>query len=218
MALRRLPDDQTSAPRANLCRMVRHLAVLAFLLAACSDDPHSAGSPLGPSTASHVTEGANTLRATRAETLDCRRPIGELEAPGERYEIIGGAVALVTSASSPIALQTSATKADPAKRLFAKTGLLVKTGAKSELIVPPEWADQLSVGWGNTDAGQPSQHLVVGPCDSGAAWIAFPGGYFISDPACVDLIVRVADKDRHRSIGVGAPCPGQRQPPEPTED
>lgn len=199
--------------------MVRVLAALSLLLFACSDRTNGANASSGAGTSTEVAGRRGSADIPRATALDCRDPIGALEAPGEGYEVIAGAVAIVTSDSSPVALQTSASGSlDPARRLFAKTGLLVRTGVEFELLVPPEWVDRLSFGWGNTGRRRPSPHLVVGPCDGDTDWIAFPGGYSVSGPACVDLIVRAAGEEHRRSVGVGAPCVGQHEPPEPTDD
>jgi hypothetical protein len=132
--------------------------------------------------------------------------------------VIGDAVALVTSTTSETALQTSASgDPDPSQRLYAKNGLLVRTNMRSEFIVPPAWHDRLSFRWGNAGPREATEHLVVGPCDGPADWIAFPGGYLVSDPACVDFIVRAGNGDHRVTVGVGAPCDGQRPPPEPTD-
>jgi hypothetical protein len=155
--------------------------------------------------------------ASASVTLDCRDPIGELTEPPADYEVIGDAVALLTSSSHPTALQTGLNDgSDRPLRLFAKTGLLVRTGVESEIIVPEEWADRVLVGWGNTERKQRSTHLDIGPCAGRTPWIAFPGGYYVSDPSCVEIVVRTASQDHRVTVGVGAPCPGQSPPPEPT--
>jgi hypothetical protein len=61
-----------------------------------------------------------------------------------------GVVALPTSDNMKAALQTRVSgEADPAARLFAKTGLVIRVDAAMELIVPGEVADRLSIGWGS---------------------------------------------------------------------
>ena len=172
-----------------------------------------------PSSAPTTTVAPATTGADPggAEVLDCKDPIGASSAPDEGFAAIGDAVALQTAASSPVALQTSVSgEPDPAYGLFAKTGLLVRTGVMSELIVPPEWLGKVAVAWGNTGSDRPSGRLIVGPCPGTAAWIAFPGGYYVNQPACIDLIVRRDGTDHHVAVGVGSPCPGQQPPPEPS--
>jgi hypothetical protein len=187
-----------------------------LLLSACSSDGQRRTAEPASTAANRQT--TVTTEAVGSLALDCRDPIAEMPAPPTGYEVIGDAVALVTSATSDTALQTSTSgEPNPSQRLFAKNGLLVRTNVRSELIVPPAWHDRLSFQWGNAGPRQATEHLVVGQCDGGANWIAFPGGYLVSDPACVDFIVRAGDGDHRVTVGVGAPCEGQRPPPEPTD-
>jgi hypothetical protein len=186
------------------------------MLSACSDggSPRAADSEATES----VPQTHVTAQALDSRLLDCRDPISEMNKPPDGFEVIGDAIALVTSATSETALQTSETgDADPSQRLFAKNGLLLRTRTQSELIVPSGWRDRLSFHWGNAGSQESTEHLVAGPCDGEASWIAFPGGYLVADPACVDFIVRTTDGDHRVTVGVGAPCDGQRPPPEPTD-
>jgi hypothetical protein len=133
------------------------------------------------------------------------------------YDVIGHAVALLTSRSSRTALQTGATPgADPSVRLFAKNGLLVRTGVKSELIVAPRSPGKVTFMWGNNGVRPTTRHLVMS-CPGDGGWIVFPGGYYLAKPACVDLIVRTGGIDHRISVGVGTACAGQRPPPQPTD-
>lgn len=157
-------------------------------------------------------------RAADSVTLDCRNPVAEMVAPESGYEVIGDAVAIVTSTTSKAALQTRAAgNSNPPQRLFAKNGLLVRSNTRSEFIVPKAWHKRLSFRWGNAGPQQASEHFVVGPCNGATEWMAFPGGYFVPDTACVQFIVRTSDGEHPVSVGVGAPCAGQVPPAEPTE-
>ena len=72
--------------------------------------------------------------------------------------------------------------------------------------------------WGNTDHdGIARRSFKLKPCAGPAKWLVFPGGYLLTEPACIDLVVRVTDHDTHVRVGVGASCPGQRPPPEPSD-
>jgi hypothetical protein len=46
-------------------------------------------------------------------------------------------------------------------------------------------------------------------------WLVYPGGYSVSQAACVSLIVRTGQTEQTVQIGVGASCPGQAPPPPP---
>ncbi len=128
-----------------------------------------------------------------------------------------GTVALPT-APRAAALQTAPSgDSNPAIRLFAKTGLVVKAGAKIELEVPKNARAQFAIGWG----GAPSTPawLVRIDCPGDAArsgWHAYVGGYWLPKPACVPIIVRVDGQEQLVHLGLGTPCSGQRPPEGPS--
>jgi hypothetical protein len=143
-------------------------------------------------------------------TLECGDKIFSLDAPQEGEDVVGEGVALQTSLSTTAAFQTSRTSdSNPALRLFAKTGLDVRTGVASELIVPDRWVGHLAFIWGGTP---PTSRLVVGPCSGGSNWSVFAGGYLTSEVGCFDFIVRTNNIDHTVSVGAGSPCPGQMAP------
>ena len=72
-----------------------------------------------------------------------------------------------------------------------------------EIAVPREWRDRAAIGWG--DSGVAST-VRLGGCRSTTPWIVFTGGYYVSSPACVPLIVRVGDRSRRIRVAVGRPC------------
>jgi hypothetical protein len=197
--------------------VLQRIAVCILLLSACS----SGGDTTANESASTASLGGSTTVETHAAdslALDCRDPIAEMPAPDAGYEVIGDAVAIVTSRSSKAALQTrEAGDANASQRLYAKNAVLVRRNTRSEFIVPTAWRNRLSFRWGNAGPQEATEHLVVGPCNSAAEWMVFPGGYFVAENACVQFIVRAADEDHEVSVGVGAPCAGQDAPAEPTE-
>jgi len=144
--------------------------------------------------------------------LDCADPIDTLDAPPADYAVFGDAVAMLTSDTYDTALQTSRSgDEDASRRLFAKTGLLVRNGAKAELSSEQAWFD-----WGNTGTTEPTRTLETA-CEGEGEWIVFPGGCLVADPACVSVTVRVEGVELQYTMGVGAPCPGQQPPPSPSE-
>jgi len=140
----------------------------------------------------------------------------DAQPPPPDFQIVLGVVALPTSPSHA-ALGTSAGGPDPSLRLFAKTGLVIKAGTNFELIVPDQPADHLAIGWGQNST--PSRRVIVANCPDGrhTGWLAYPGGYWLSAPACVSLIVRASGKDQFVHIGLGTPCPGQQPPQGPSD-
>jgi hypothetical protein len=78
-----------------------------------------------------------------------------------------------------------------------------------ELIVPKAWRNRLRLSWGQSPL---TTRLRVQGCPAstpGEKWLAFAGGYYVTSPACVPLIVRAGTQERRVKIGVGARCPGQ---------
>jgi hypothetical protein len=143
--------------------------------------------------------------------LSCSGSIGT-DAPPAPFETVLGVVGLPTSPRYE-ALQTSRSGSG-AERLFAKTGLVIKAGSAFDLIVPAGTA--LRIGWGQTDPGT-RLHVPACPNAGGDGWLAYPGGYWTTRPACVPLVVAAAGGRREVHIGLGTPCPGQRPPQGPSD-
>ncbi len=117
---------------------------------------------------------------------------------------------MLTTETSDTALQTSVSgDADPTRRLFAKSGLLLRTGEHAELSSEDAW-----LAWGSNAV---DRRLDAGPCQGEPGWLAFAGGYLVSDPGCVAVTVTVDGEDFPYTVGVGAPCPGQQPPPAPSD-
>jgi hypothetical protein len=152
--------------------------------------------------------------------LGCRDVIGSEASPPSESSIILGAVALPTGR----ALQANP-DSDPHATLFAKDGLFIRRGAAFDLIVPDSWRGRLTVSWGSL--AKPTGHLRVPGCrptqrmpsssrwDPSDDWLVYPGGYSVSQTACVSVLVRAGQAEQTVRIGVGASCPGQGPPPPP---
>jgi hypothetical protein len=156
--------------------------------------------------------------ARRIPSLACGQYI-DTRSPTRDYTVLLGVVALPI-APNAAALQTSIQgPANSATRLFAKTGLLIRTGRRSELAIPPAWAGRLRIGWANGPA-RPGPGLLVNchpyPGDR-SGWLAYPGGFWLPHPACVPLLIKSGGRSQRVQIGLGTPCPGQRPPQGPTQ-
>jgi hypothetical protein len=161
-----------------------------------------------------TTAGIGPPGSTGA-TLDCRDAIDTVAAPPASAGLttVLGVVALPAAGPSRAALSTNRTgDREPARRLFAKTGLLVHAGASLTLRVADDaWAQ---IGWGSP--GHPARSLEVPACP-GDGWLAFPGGYYVGSPQCLPIVVSAGGHVRRVTVGVGAACPGQ-SPPVPPSD
>jgi hypothetical protein len=195
------------------------LAAVALLAACTSSRPSDVGAARSPSvgagpsgsasgpsgSASGPAGVASGPAGSGEETLACEESIGTPASPEANLRVSLDAVALPVG----IVLQTSASgETDPAARLFAKWGLLVRAGVVVDLVVPAGWTDRARVGWGSP--GVPTTHLHVPGCAGRVmpgAWLAFAGGYWVDKPACLPLIVSSGGRQTTVHISVGVACP-----------
>jgi hypothetical protein len=207
----------------RLCKHVLPATVIAMLLVGCTSSgvasrPGKAGSATASGRNSTQPNGTATSPAAPAgeSALTCGNYVDGKAAPAAPLRVVLGVVALPASPGYP-ALGTSLSgDSNRALRLFAKTGLVIRPGATFELIVPAPFANRLSIGWGKP--GTPSHRVIVNNCSGpGGGWLAYAGGYWIDQPACVPIIVRTGSKQTEVHIGVGTPCPGQRPPQGPSQ-
>jgi hypothetical protein len=218
----------------------RVIALLVFVaitaaMAGCGGSPKpTSNTTAGESTKTATgTGGGSSPSATGGQTSGHSRdipaagvrdlPCGEFidtQPPERDMRVILGVVALPTSPHLGRALQTERSDlGDPAARLFAKSGLDIRAGARFRLIVPDWLRGRFSIGWGNAGEGHVGTTIVVDACRAsrGAKWLGYAGGYYVRDPFCAPLIVAAHRRRRQVRIGVGKACPGQRPPPEPTQ-
>lgn len=131
------------------------------------------------------------------------------EAPPDDFEIISGTVALPTSPAHPD-LQTSRREAaDGSTYFFAKTGLVWNTTSSFELVVPAKLRSHLAIGWGGP---APHGHSVEISCSDEDEWVGLPGGFWVTEPLCADLLVRTQMEEIVVQIGLGIACDGQAPP------
>jgi len=171
-------------------------------------------------TTAGVCESSPPVKSQPADALfvlPCQDVIGSETAPRSDESIVLDRVALPTVK----ALQVHPTHgSDPAAWLFAKNGLLIRRDASFDLIVPDDWRGRFAVRFGSP--GQLTRDLRVpgcrpthtlNPIRESDDWLAYAGGYFVKDPACIALVVMAGQQTQTVRIGVGASCPGQAPPP-----
>ena len=177
--------------------MLRRLPIIAMLtMVSCAENVRPVPVEELPSSAA-IVECQNAI--------DHRNNVDSID-----YTKIHDVVLLATSKSASTALQVARLESSG---LFGKTGLLVRRNSRVELRVPEEFADEVLVGWGGTND---TDHIVVGPCSSEAEWLVFAGGYVVERVGCFDITVRSRSEQTTVSMGIGAPCPGQEPPPQPS--
>jgi hypothetical protein len=135
--------------------------------------------------------------------LHCEDVIASAAAPPSDASVILDGVALPTGR----ALQANGSSgSDPQAKLFAKDGLFIRRGAAFDLIVP---------------GCRPSQRMPSSSrWDLSDDWLVYPGGYFVTQAACVSLLVRRGRKSKPFKSASGHPVLGKahrRRSPEATK-
>lgn len=205
-ALRVRYAGEGPAARSKIPKSVRPLFTIGWLgsclaaglvLAGCSavDDrvPAPAGSPPNSSrSAVAVSPSAD------GADVSCERGIGGTAPNSESYRLVLDAVALPTGVLEPH-------ESGEPGWLFAKQGLVVRTGKAVKISVAAEGVADARIGWGDPDLNGTS--ISVPACrGSASGWLAFVGGYTVRKSGCVPLIVRVDEMEERIAVSVGAPC------------
>lgn len=219
--------DRWRAVRCNRSMRSPRLAASVLAVAvvtACAGGGSGRTSDTSPPTSSSAPApgpsgeaSPSPVRVQASAALKCDDYL-DTATPDRSYQIVLGVVALPASSTSP-ALQTARTGDAGSTRLYAKTGLLIRAGATFQLSVPVRVAGRFAIGWGNPAV--PTHGLLVAGCrppgGEHGQWLAYAGGYFVHHVMCALLRVAAAGRTRQVRIGIGAPCPGQRPPPQPSE-
>lgn len=200
-------------------------AVAAFLsvavLAACSAGSEAQDKPQGGESSS-VPESAVTSEPSSMSTeVPCGANTGGSDPDAADWTILDEAVALPSTDNAALqAVEVAAfgggsegSDIVDESWWWSKHGLLVKGTAHIEVEVPTEHVGDMRIGWGGGPA-TPVVSVTV-DCDPQLDfWLAFPGGYWVREPGCYPVDVRVDGGPASQVyIGIGAPCPGQEPPP-----
>jgi hypothetical protein len=93
---------------------------------------------------------------------------------------------------------------------YAKRGIAVRASRDPvELIVPTRWRSRFEIGWGENSSGpQEATAVRVLGCNAvaGNNWFSYPGGFYVSRPACVPLDIHVGRATTRIHLAIGIPC------------
>jgi len=145
--------------------------------------------------------GEPAPRPSLSSAPTCSESVGGQAAPTDGYRVVAGAVAVPTDRVIGVA---SSGESAPAAGLFAKWGLLVRTGATAEVSVE---SGPALIGWGNPAV--PASSVRITACPEGTPpqpWTAFAGGTWLAAPACVPLVIRAGDEVAPARMRIGVPC------------
>ncbi|WP_433789543.1 hypothetical protein [Actinoplanes sp. CA-252034] len=175
--------------------IVRKVIALLMLAGAagCGDEPGIVDPPpsLRPSGAA-------------APVVGCTDAIAREDSPGETYQVVAGAAAVPSS--DQVLEPAEHTSGEGPTRLFAKWGLLVRSGATVDVALLPGWADRARLSWGDTEV-EPADAVRVTACGDGAAWSVFAGGTWVAEADCVPIRITTADgTEAIAELSIGAPC------------
>jgi hypothetical protein len=133
-----------------------------------------------------------------------------LQEPPTDYRLVGEDVAVP---DRTVLQAEESGEADPAARLFAKWGLVVRGGAVVDLRVAPGWEDRARLGWGSSVVPAVSAHVrACTPVDDQPQWLAFVGGTWVARATCLPLTIRSRGQTAQVQLGIGVPCDGTDTP------
>ncbi|MDI6104732.1 hypothetical protein QLQ12_39695 [Actinoplanes sp. NEAU-A12] len=178
----------------------RSVAVLLLLVAAagCTSPEQRAVDPPPPSARASVAPGGLVA--------GCEDAVAQEQDPGRTYRVAAGVVA-VPSGDQVLEPLEQASGAGPA-RLFAKWGLLVRSGSTVELSLPPGWGDRARINWGDSGA-EPATAITVTACTAGPGerpWSVFTGGTWVAEADCVPIRISTGTEQVTVELSIGAPC------------
>ncbi|MGW3605562.1 hypothetical protein [Micromonospora sp. NPDC005161] len=174
------------------------LTFLMVTLTACTP-PSDSSRPATPS-----VDGAATATAGSSGETPCTTSAAAMPTPPEGYRLVGENAAVPGRTVLPA---EESGEADPAARLFAKWGLVVRAGTVVDLQVAPGWEDDARIGWGasGTPAATARVHACA-PTEGQPQWMAFVGGTWVARATCLPLIVRADGRQDRVNLGIGRPC------------
>jgi hypothetical protein len=156
----------------------------------------------GPTSAGPTSTGLTGTGPTSAG--GCTESVDQLGALPNGYHLVAGVIAVPDDQVLQLA---PSGERDPAAKLFAKWGLVVRTGETVQVAVGDGWAGRARVGWGNP--GAPAASVRITACPTGSppqTWTAFVGGTWVAAPACVPLLFGAGGRTAEVRLPIGLPC------------
>jgi hypothetical protein len=194
--------SQFSRPRHPDGRRLLAASALVVLVTAvgCTHQPDSAS----PDPSAPPTPAPHTAQSAPARiTLACDGPIaGSRAAPDAPARLILGTVAL---GELPRILPVDARGDGPT--LYAKVGLWIHAGHRASLAVARTSGAEILWRTNNPGPRAPTVDVPACPATDLGSWLVYPGGFYVSAPSCVALIVTVGKESETVHVPVGRTCP-----------
>jgi hypothetical protein len=135
-------------------------------------------------------------------TLPCTDPVDARPAPRSNSSPILDAIAF-DRAGETIPVD------GPDIPMYAKVWLWVHAGKTATLQLPRESGARMM--WSNTETKPVGDTFEVPACSSSeGAWLAFPGGFYVTERACLTLSVTANGKTQTIDVPIGKRCPTTR--------
>lgn len=191
-------DSRRCQHGPELARRVTLGACLVMLLAGCTSS--------GGSDQRGRTPSSSPSTALSVNDVSCATSIQSASDPPDNYRVVAPGVAVPTA---PVLQASDTRETDRTLRLFAKWGLVVRTDTVADLQVGPGWEDRARIQWGWGTRASPGVAVHVPACPQPAGqtqWLAFAGGTWVAQPACVPLVVRSQGQEAQVRLGIGMAC------------
>lgn len=180
-------------------------------------------SPTHPAITSSTPPSLTATTTASASTFElvCAGAIRATAVPDGYLTQVQGVVAIATGPQQVSAnSQPPGRYYDPAQQYFAKSGLQLKAGQAFRIQVPSAWHGRAKIGWSNIHVN-PADVMIVPACPRVSSlpassaqtgtpvvqWLTYPGGIWVSAPACVPLQIITANAVTTVHIPVGTSCP-----------
>ena len=181
--------------------------------AACTSSSGSGtdeAGPPAPTASLGADPSASPSTDVSAGQKSCTKSVDAITEPPAGYRLVGEDVAVP---ARPVLQAAESGQPDPAARLFAKWGLVVRGGAVVDLRVAPGWEDKARIGWGSSVVPAVSAHVrACASVEDRPEWLAFVGGTWVARPTCLPLTIQSRGQTAQVRLGVGVPCDGTDPP------
>lgn len=166
--------------------------------------------PPAPTASLGTDPSASPSTDGSARQESCTVSVDAMQEPPAGYRLVGEDVAVP---DRPVLQAEESGQPDPAARLFAKWGLVVRGGAVIDLRVASGWEDRARLGWGSSVVPAVRARVrACAPVDDQSQWLAFVGGTWVARATCLPLTIRSRGQTAQVQLGIGVPCDGTDPP------
>lgn len=206
--------DLELSPVADGGRRTRWLGLLLATVFACTgcSGVSSSTSP-SSSDAARRSSGADASRSASSRPADSEQSVSQIclrEQPipagvDDTTRVVAGVVVLPSKAPTIDEIDANDQRRGPwsGDHVWAKVGLLTRADTPVRLELTAVGGAKVAGTWGG---GRPSDTIELPACPSNTGWLAWPGGFFVSDRSCVDYRITSESGAGRGQISIGDVC------------